>query len=258
MMRPEQIRDAVARQVPVVICAGSVEYHGPQEPIGTDYLIAQAVIERVGKECECIVMPPLPFSPTKFWAAGPEDGEFNFDSDALCAYAREIFKGLLAIGFRRIYVLQHHQGREGLPCLSLLKAASDAIYKIGSNHYHGWGRQADFPIENMYSAICIAHIDTFSEYEPGMERCPVGHGSKGETQLIWGQYPETIDLSRLNYFAEKGLHFPRWLKDSHLATQEEGDYWLDFCAKGWIDEFKKPYKVTHGPLNENEREKVVE
>jgi len=258
MMRPEQIRDAVKRQVPVVICAGSVEFHGPQEPIGTDYLIAQAVIERVEKKCECIVMPPLPFSPTMFWAAGPEDGEFNFDGDALSTYAKEILKGLLAIGFRRIYILQHHQGPEGLPCIALTKAAADAKYEIAGKHTHGWGRQDDFPIENLFSCITIAFIGTFSGHHPELGECPVGHGGKGETQLIWGQYPETIDLERLNYFKEKGLHFPQWLHDSHLGTQEEGDFWLDFCAAGWIKEFQKPYVVTHGPLKESEKRKIVE
>ena len=258
MMRPEQIKDAVKRQVPIVICAGSVEFHGPQEPIGTDYLIAQAIIERVEEKCECIVMPPLPFSPTMFWAAGPEDGEFDFSSSVLGAYAKEIFSGLLEIGFRRIYVLQHHQGEDALPYLTLKKAALEAVYEICSGFYHGHGRQCDIPMENTYGVIRMGQIDTFSKYKPGMERCPIGHGGKGETQLVWGQYPETIDLSRLKYFEEKGLLFPDWLHDSHLATQEEGDFWLDFCAQGWADEFKKPYVVTQMPLKESERVKVVE
>jgi|GEM_PF-627913 len=260
MMRPEQIQDAVKRQVPVVICAGSVEFHGPQEPIGTDYLIAQAVIERAEKECECIVMPPLPFAPTLFWAAGPQDGEFNFDGTVLGNYVREIFKGLIMIGFRRIYVLQHHQGREALPCSTIINAAAQTLYTdFAANYYPGWGRQlkGDFPLENFDLLIRVAHIDTFSEYKEGMERCPIGHGGKGETQLVWGQYPETIDLERLNYFKENGLTFPEWLHDSHLATQEEGDFWLDFCAKGWIKEFKKPYEVLERKLDPSERDKVT-
>jgi len=259
MMRPEQIRDVVKRQVPVVLVSGSVEYHGPQEPIGTDFLIPWAVIERVEKECECIVMPPLPFSPTRRWAGGPADGQFDFDSKALGVYVKELLKGILAVGFRRIYILQHHQGREALPCVTLTKAVNDVMYEIAGKHYHGWGRAGDTPMDNFFhDVIQIAHIDTFSHYEPGQERCPVGHGGKGETQLIWGQYPETIDLSRLDYFKEHGLFFPAWLNDAHLATQEEGDFWLDFCAKGWIGEFKRPYQVRHKTLGENERPRVEE
>lgn len=253
MMRPEQIRGAVKRQVPVVICSGSVEYHGPQEPIGTDYLIPTAVIERVEKACECIVMPGLPFSPTTFWAAGPQDGEFNFDGTALENYAFEILKGLLKVGFRRIYVVQHHQGPGGLAYTSLAKAVARAVWEVCSNYYHGHGRVDDLPTENIYTAIQMCNITSFSEYAPGQEPCPIGHGSKGETQLIWGQYPETIDMSRLNYFEEKGLPFPRWLDDSHLATPEEGSYWLDFCANGFIKEFTKPYTVTHGPVPDSEK-----
>ena len=251
-MRPEQIRDAVRRQTPVVMCAGSVEFHGPQEPIGTDYLIPAAVIERVEKKCECVVMPGLPFSPTKFWAAGPADGEFDFNGTILENYAYEIIRGLLAIGFRRIYVLQHHQGSGGLPYISLQKGALRALYEIGSNHEHGWGRVDDYPIENMYGCIRMCDILSFSDPTRGRE-CPIGHGGKGETQLIWGHYPETIDLGRLKYFEEKGLPFPRWLEDAHLATFEEGDYWLDFCAEGFIKEFSKPYKTTMRPLKKEEK-----
>ena len=36
-MRPEQLQDAVRRNVPVLMPAGVVEYHGPHLPIGTDF-----------------------------------------------------------------------------------------------------------------------------------------------------------------------------------------------------------------------------
>lgn len=36
-MRPGQLRDAVQRNVPVLMAAGVVEYHGPHLPVGTDF-----------------------------------------------------------------------------------------------------------------------------------------------------------------------------------------------------------------------------
>jgi creatinine amidohydrolase len=237
-MRPEQVRDAVKRQVPVAICAGSVEYHGPHLPLSTDLLIPQAVIERVEKKCECIVMPPLPFSPTYFWAAGPADGEFNFDPVYLENYAFEIFKGLLAVGFRRIYVVQHHQGSYGLPHQTIATAAGRAVWEVCSGYENGWGRVKGHEANKSLSGINMCEILTFSDPEEG-KKCPIGHGGKGETQLVLAHYPDMVDMERLNYFSEANEPLPSWLADSRLATKEEGDYWLDFCAAGYVREFSK-------------------
>ena len=39
-MRPEQIKKAAAADLPLLMAAGVMEYHGPHLPVGTDYLIA--------------------------------------------------------------------------------------------------------------------------------------------------------------------------------------------------------------------------
>jgi hypothetical protein len=41
-MRPEELKDAVKQNIPIIMAAGVVEYHGPHLPIGTDFLIANA------------------------------------------------------------------------------------------------------------------------------------------------------------------------------------------------------------------------
>ena len=107
-MRPEQVQDAVRRNVAVVIPAGCVEYHGPHLPIGTDFLIANSVCVAAEKRVQCVLAPPLSFAPTMAWAAGPEEGEADFDPEALFVYAREALRRIAAMGFRRIYILQQH------------------------------------------------------------------------------------------------------------------------------------------------------
>ncbi len=51
-MRPEQIQDAVRRNVPVVMPAGCIEYHGSHLPVDTDFLIASSVCTEVEKQVE--------------------------------------------------------------------------------------------------------------------------------------------------------------------------------------------------------------
>jgi creatinine amidohydrolase len=237
-MRPEQIRSAVQANVPVLMPAGVMEYHGPHLPIGTDFLIANAICESVEQRVECVLFPPLPYGPTLSWAAGVQDGEMDFNPEPFFQYAREMFRHITAMGFRRIYVLQHHQGPEGLQALNLKRAAMEVVREMTSQWGAGWGREdpASTPIPTIFSLIQVAALDTFSQYpgpRPGL--IPVGHAGKGETQLIMGAYPETVRMEALD-----SLPFlPEWLRDATQATPEEGRSWLEFCVDGWVKELGK-------------------
>jgi creatinine amidohydrolase len=238
MMRPEQIQDAVRRNVPVLLVAGSMEYHGPHLPVGTDFLIPPAVCCGVEARVECVVAPPLPFAPTMAWAAGPEEGEVDFDPEAFFVYAREVLRSIAAMGFRRIYVLQHHQGPDGLEVLCLKRAAGEVVRETAHRWGAGWGRRPyhELPHPNVFGWIQVAYIDSFSEYAgPEAERVPIGHGGRGETQLIMGSLPETVRMAALASLAE----LPPWLEDAAEASAAEGRRWLEFCIAGWVKELAR-------------------
>ena len=236
-MRPDEIREAVKANIPVLITAGSVEYHGEHLPIGTDALIAESVARRVERRVDCVLMPAFPFSPTMSWAAGPEDGEFDFPPDALEAYAKAVFSGILAAGFRRIYVMQHHQGSEAMPWLTLRRAFELARYELVKRFPAKWGRtpMEECPEPRLFEIFKIASIDGFSDYRGAREgQCPIGHAGRGETQLMLADYERHVRMED----CQKTRPLPEWLNDAHLASKEDGEYWLDFCADGWVKELK--------------------
>ena len=237
-MRPEEIKDAVNRGVPAIMAAGVVEYHGPHLPVGTDAIIASTIVEEVEKRCECVVLPHFPFGPTLSWAGSPEDGEIDFDPEALYVYAKEVFKNIMAIGFKRIYVLQHHQGSEGLQALTLRRAAAELLREKARSWKPGWGRgeEKELPPANFWRWITVAYIDTFSKYAEGEGPIPCGHAGKGETQLMMRCTPEAVKMTALE--TQDG-HIPRWLKDAGDATPEEGAKWLEFCVQGWLKELRR-------------------
>lgn len=236
-MRPEELKDAVERNIPVIMAAGVVEYHGPHLPIGTDFLIANAVCEEVEKKCECVLAPPLPFGPTMSWAAGSDEGEVDFDPEPFFIYVKEMLKGIMNMGFRRIYVCQHHQGPEGLQSLCLRRAAAELIRDVGRSWGNGWGRgrHEDLPNPNIFSWIRVAGPDSFSHYPPGGERMPVGHGGRGETQLIMGSLPESVRMDALATLEK----LPPWLEDAEEADANEGRRWVEFCVQGWVNELSR-------------------
>lgn len=236
-MRPEQIKDCVQRNVPVLMAAGVIEFHGPHLPVGTDYLISASICEAVEQRCDCIIAPPLPFGPTMSWAAGPEDGEIDFDPEVMSLYAGEILRQLLKVGFRRIYILQHHQGSEGLQSLCLQRAAREVIWEFARQWQPGWGRQPEPPETGIFGWIQVAGIDAFSHYPSAdSPRVPVGHGGMGETQLIMAAYPGSVRMQALSEWQEP---LPEWLMDAQEATLENGEYWLNFCIDGWVRELSR-------------------
>lgn len=234
-MRPEQVQDAVRRNVAVVIPAGCTEYHGPHLPIGTDFLIANAVCERAEKRVECVVGPSLSMAPTMAWAAGPEEGEVDFDPEAFFVYVREVLRRLAAIGFRRIYVLQHHQGPDGLEVLCIKRAAGEVVRETVHQWGAAWGRGPtdELPIPHIFQWIQVAYIDTFSQYPgPRPGPIPIGHAGRGETQLIMAALPDTVRLAALDTLDR----LPPWLADATEADAEDGRRWIEFCVEGWVKE----------------------
>jgi creatinine amidohydrolase/Fe(II)-dependent formamide hydrolase-like protein len=146
-----------------------------------------------------------------------------------------MLRHIIRMGFRRVYVLQHHQGPEGLQVLCLKRAAMEVVRELTAAWGPEWGRAdpATLPVPAIFQMIQIASLDAFSHYpHPDAERVPVGHAGRGETQLIWGAYPETVRLEALKTLPV----LPEWLQDATLATEAEGKRWLEFCIQGWVEE----------------------
>lgn len=102
----------------------------------------------------------------------------------------------------------------------------------------------------------MGYIDSFSAYpDPKSERVPVGHGGKGETQLIMAALPETVRMEALDTTEE----LPRWFKDAGQTDAIEGRRWIEFCVQGWVQELGRcpgsclPKSPSQWPEIENDQ-----
>lgn len=229
------IRSAANDNIPVLIPCGAVEYHGPHLPVGADTLIADTLADMIEKNCRCIVMPHIPYSPTYFWAGAPTDGEIDFSSDALYLYAKELFKGLLKVGFRRIYVIQHHQGQNGAPDVCLKKAAADVIAEVSKEYGAGWGARLDNKYGDILSAVKVFQLDSFTECD---SNDGLSHAGKLETEIVMQNYGRTVDMSLLTADI---INSKRYLKNGRpdLADKKHGEKILKKIADSWIKEINK-------------------
>jgi creatinine amidohydrolase len=236
-MCPEALRDALRRQLPVLIPFGAIEYHGEHLPLGTDTLLAEGFCRRIAEQTECVIAPPIPFAPTLHWAGGEADGDIDFPSEALIPYIDALLTALIHTGFRRIYMMIGHQGLDGMPATLARLALHRVQQRLASSFAPGWGKGNHLPDAAFFSMLHIGTYDTYVDYTTlqGDQPMPVGHGGCGETQLIQALYEglDCPDARQLN-------PCPVWLDDLPKANRYNGAYWVALCVDAWVKHLQSP------------------
>lgn len=102
----------------IILPTGSIEQHGPMGLIGTDAICAELIATGAGERIKALVAPVLAYTPAPFNTAFP--GTMSISEPLFEQLATEIFAGLQAQGFGRIYVLNAHGAN-----LAPLKRAAD-------------------------------------------------------------------------------------------------------------------------------------
>lgn len=226
LMRPPQIRQAIAEKWPVVLPLGVLEYHGEHLPVGTDTLAVVKALELLENEMPLIILPPFYYGAASYAVEPPEEkGTIHVNSDELLPLARGLFRSLLRVGFRNIHFFIHHQSENfavGMPTdLALKLAARQAIFEFlereGGEGWWGDSKMAD------YYAQQSAGDDPFNwiqghplmAFDPATP-FPFDHAGEGETSLMMALCPETVDMTS---------HDPsRWYtRSATTASRELGE-----------------------------------
>lgn len=143
-MFPDEIRRAIDLRTPVAMVLGIIEYHADHCCVGTDLLLPQRALERLEKEFELVLLPPVPYCAASYAVAAPErNGTIHVGADALLGYGRDLFTSLLRIGFRNVHCFYAHQSEnylQGMPTdLAFKLAAREAIFAfLEKERGEGW------------------------------------------------------------------------------------------------------------------------
>ena len=225
MMLPHQIRRAIAANWPVVLPLGVLEYHGEHMAVGMDTLAVTRALDLIEQEADIVILPPFYYGAASYAVEPPEGtGSVQVDSGALHPFARELFTGLLRVGFRNIHVFIHHQSENfavGMPTdLAFKFGARQAIFAfLEKSRGEGWwgdNRMADYYAQqsdgddpfNWIKLHPLMTRETIGQY-------PFDHAGEGETSLMMSLCPETVDMSRFDP--------ERWyVKSAENASVETG------------------------------------
>lgn len=136
-----------------VLPVGSVEYHGPAAPFGTDTTLAAGLAQRLARSCDCLVFPPIAYSfvPRLTTSHGPG---VSVAPGAFLAYATAVISGIVDVGVTRLLVLNGHSENQyslrlaaeevtaNAPEASVLlcnwwKLAPGGLFQDADGHGHG-------------------------------------------------------------------------------------------------------------------------
>ncbi len=103
-----QAKQAFEKTSFVVVPIGSNEQHGPQLPLGTDFLVAQELARRLGERANVIVTPTIPIGYAKYHTVFP--GTLSVSEETLTRALIEICEDLLKYGTTHILWVDGHGG----------------------------------------------------------------------------------------------------------------------------------------------------
>lgn len=201
-MRPAQIRDAIARNIPFVLPIGVQEYHGEHLPLGMDLLAVTCALDLI--EPEIVILPPFAYGAASYAVAGPEGGTVHIDAGAILPFAQSLFTSLLRVGLRNIHGVIHHQTEnfaQGMPTdLAFRLAARQAVFAhLEATRGTGWwggAGMADYYDGHAAGDTPFNWIAIHPLLPPGADYI-FDHAGQGETALMLALAPDTVDLAMI-------------------------------------------------------------
>jgi len=206
-----EVEDAKKRKVPLIIPIGTMEYHAEHASLGCDTMVITGVLERLGKQKEIIVAPPIWYGVASYAVCGPEKNTIQVDVDAYEIYITEILKSLVYGGWKNIYLVFHHQSEgDGLMPMSLacMKAAKKVTMRyLEEKRGYGWWGSNDMQdyyenLETDENPLTFIKTIQLLDYEAQKKCGGFDHAGEFETSLLAACYPQNVDFERTQWNTE--------------------------------------------------------
>lgn len=173
--------DALSRRI-FIVPLGSLEQHGKHLPLFTDTLIVGHIADRI----EELVSDRIVLLPVQWLGHSPHHRRFGCVSLDLMPYVemiRGICRSLVAVGARRIFLLNGHGGND-IPCKAALRELKSEF--------------AD--LNDLYIAYA-AYWNLASREFSAIRESPaggMGHACEMETSILLARHPELVDTAKIS------------------------------------------------------------
>jgi creatinine amidohydrolase len=175
-----EVRDLPSRHPFAMVPLGSLEFHGPHNPFGTDSIIISGLADRVAVRTNALLFPTVTFTQCPAHTAHFR-GTINIRPEVMTMYFSDILRNILHVGFRRIFILNGHDGNIG-PARGALAQIADEINDSALLFASWW---EFLPMQMMQS------LGMFQQANGGH-----GHGGPLETSAVAAFRPDLIHLEK--------------------------------------------------------------
>ena len=173
-----------------VVPLGSVEYHGPHAPLGTDTILAESFTERIDPSLHPLIFPAVPFSacPGK---TRHYPGTIPVRPTVFIDYLTDVVEGICRLGIRHIVLLNAHDANMG-PA----RTAAEQVTGIYPD--------ASFLLINWWQMASVEFTQGMGIFQGTAGR---GHGGPYEMSVVKAFCPEmvTVQESDLEFDAGSPL-----------------------------------------------------
>jgi len=181
-----ELGDLASRYPLAILPLGSLEFHGPHNPLGSDSIIISGIADRVALRTNALLFPTVSFTQCPAHTAHFH-GTISIRPEVMTMYFAEVLRNILHLGFRRVFILNGHDGNIG-PGRGAIAQVADEVSDSALLFASWW---------EFLSSQKMKSLATFQQANGGH-----GHGGPLETSAVASLRPDLIHLEKAPDLAE--------------------------------------------------------
>jgi len=169
--------DSLARDADfAVLPLGSVEYHGPHAPYGTDLILSEGFSEAIDGQFSAVLYPAVPYSACPGKTVHYK-GTISISSETYLCYVQDILLGILESGFSKIVILNAHDANMG-------------VARVAAERVTGHIDPSSVLILNWFQMLSAQTTNEWGVFS-GTGR---GHGGPYEISAVQAFRPDSVEV----------------------------------------------------------------
>jgi creatinine amidohydrolase len=214
-----EIKEAVARNVAVLIPVGAIEDHGPHLPLNTDNIIVEAVCFEAARRSrgEILSLPVLPIGLDEHHMDFP--GTLTADIHLLLSFVAQCAMSVARHGFQHVMIVVGHGSNASLCELAARKAVLATGAIIGSMAGN--------------AAVNDALIHDVIEQHRQSEHGGIGHACEYETAMMLHLRPDLVQMDKaVKEMGQMATKYFNWGDHPQPSVYAWMDWWSRFSQTG--------------------------
>lgn len=175
-----EVADAVSGSRLAIQPLGSLEFHGPHNPLGADSIIISGIAERVATRTSALLFPTIRFTQCPAQTAHFR-GTISLRPEVMTLYFADVLRNIALLGCRKILILNGHDGNIG-PARGAIAQVANEFPEAALMFVSWW---------EYVSGETLKTLALFHQSNGGH-----GHGGPLETSAVAAFRPDLVHLDR--------------------------------------------------------------